>query len=198
MPDARQLGLELDARALTARAITAVRVMFAVLGVVALAVGVAMLVWPGRTLAVGAALAGIYFVIAGVARIAMGVLGASISGGLRGLSIVMGVLMLVAGMVMLRNLAASTTVLLVIVALTVGVGWIIDGIMVILESGKARSRGWAVAYGAIGVLAGIAVIAFPTMTATVMIWIAAAVFVVLGIMGLVRAFTFGRGIEAEL
>ncbi|WP_062301722.1 HdeD family acid-resistance protein [Demequina subtropica] len=198
MQEQRHLGFELDARALTARAITLVRVMFAVLGAVALAVGVALIVWPGRTLAVGAALAGVYFVIAGVARIAMGVLGAAVSAGLRSLSIVMGVLMLIAGVVMLRNLEASTAVLLIVVALTVGIGWIIDGIMVILESGKARSRAWALAYGIVGLLAGIAVIAFPAITATVLVWIAAAVFVVLGVVGLVRAFTFGRELEAAL
>ncbi|WP_062516112.1 HdeD family acid-resistance protein [Demequina gelatinilytica] len=198
MQEQRHLGFELDARALTARAITLVRVMFAVLGAVALAVGIALIVWPGRTLAVGAALAGVYFVIAGVARIAMGVLGAAVSAGLRSLSIVMGVLMLIAGVVMLRNLEASTAVLLIVVALTVGIGWIIDGIMVILESGKARSRGWALTYGIVGLLAGIAVIAFPAMTATVLVWIAAAVFVLLGVVGLVRAFTFGRELEATL
>ncbi|WP_062389428.1 HdeD family acid-resistance protein [Demequina iriomotensis] len=198
MQDTRPLAFELDARALTARAITAVRVMFAVLGVLALAVGIALIVWPGRTLAVGAALAGIYFAVAGVARIAMGVFGSAVSGGLRALAIVMGVLMLLAGVVTLRNLEASTAVLLLVVALTVGIGWIIDGIMVIVESGKARSRVWAILYGTVGLLAGIAVIAFPALTATVLVWIAAGVFVVLGAVGLVRAFSFGRELEATL
>ncbi|WP_156165027.1 HdeD family acid-resistance protein [Demequina silvatica] len=193
MQETRNIAFELDPRELTARAITAVRVMFAVLGVIALAVGIALMVWPGKTLAVGAAFVGIYFAIAGVARIAMGILGSALSGGLRALAIIMGVLMLIAGVVTLRNLEASTAVLLLVVALVIGIGWIIDGIMVLVESGKARSRGWAITYGIIGILAGAVVLASPALTATVLVWIAAFVFTILGVVGLVRAFTFGRG-----
>ncbi|WP_062288360.1 HdeD family acid-resistance protein [Demequina phytophila] len=197
MQETRTIAFELDPHELNARAITAVRVMFAVLGAIALAVGIALMVWPGKTLAVGAAFVGIYFAIAGVARIAMGILGSALSGGLRALAIIMGVLMLIAGVVTLRNLEASTAVLLLVVALVIGIGWIIDGIMVLVESGKARSRGWAIAYGIIGILAGAVVLASPALTATVLVWIAAFVFAVLGVVGLVRAFTFGRGAVVE-
>ncbi len=198
MQETRNIGFELDARELTARAVTAVRVMFAVLGVVALGVGIALMVWPGHTLSVGAVLIGIYFAVAGVARIAMGVLGSALSGGLRALAIIMGVLMLLAGVITLRNLEASAAVLLLVVAITIGIGWIIDGIMVLVESGKARSRGWAITYGIISIIAGAVVLGSPAITATVLVWIAAFVFVVLGIVGLVRAFTFGRHAEAAL
>ncbi|WP_062465919.1 HdeD family acid-resistance protein [Demequina maris] len=198
MQETRNIAFEIDERELTARAVTAVRVMFAVLGVVALGVGIALMVWPGHTLSVGAVLIGIYFAVAGVARIAMGVVGSALSGGLRALAIIMGVLMLLAGVITLRNLEASAAVLLLVVAITIGIGWIIDGIMVLVESGKARSRGWAIAYGIVSILAGAVVLASPALTATVLVWIAAAVFVVLGIVGLVRAFTFGRHHEVEL
>ncbi|WP_062461857.1 HdeD family acid-resistance protein [Demequina soli] len=197
MQETRQFSFEMDPAELTSRAVTAVRVVFAVLGVIALGVGIALLVWPGHTLAAAAALMGVYFLLAGVVRIAMGVLGTSLTGSHRTLAIILGLLMLVAGVVMLRNLEASAAVLLLVVAITIGLGWIIDGIMVLVESGRARSRGWAIAYGTIGVLAGIVVLASPAITATVLVWIAGFVFVLLGIVGLVRAFTLGRGLEGS-
>lgn len=198
MEQTRPVSFEIDARELTDKAVTAVRAMFGILGIVALAVGVALLVWPGRTLVVGAALTGIYFACAGVARIIMGIVGSALSGGLRALTIIMGVLLLLAGVITLRNLEASTVVLLLVLAITVGIGWIIDGIMVLVESGSAASRGWAITYGVIGIIAGIVVLSAPAITAVVLVWINAIVFVVLGIIGIVRAVTFGRGRDADL
>lgn len=193
MEQTRPVAFEIDARELSDKAVTAVRAMFGILGVVALAVGIALLVWPGRTLVVGAALTGIYFAFAGVARIVMGIVGSALSGGLRALTVIMGVLLLLAGVITLRNLEASTVVLLLVLAISVGIGWIIDGIMVLVESGSAASRGWAIVYGVIGIIAGIVVLSAPAITAVVLVWINAIVFVVLGIIGIVRAFTFGRG-----
>lgn len=197
MQDSRTLAFELDARTLGQRAISFVKIMFAVLGALALGVGIALLVWPGRTLAVGAALAGIYFVIAGVVRIAMGVFGNALSAGLRVLAILLGLLMLIGGIITLRNLEAATAVLLVVLAIAVGIGWIVDGIMALVESGRARSRGWAIAYGVIGIVAGVVVVSSPGISATILVWINAVVFVILGIVGLIRAFTFGRGIDLD-
>lgn len=193
MDKARTLGFELDERELTRGAISAVRIMFGVLGALGLAIGIALLVWPGRTLVVGAAFVGVYFAIAGVVRIAVGIFGSALSGGLRTLSIIFGLLVLLAGVVTLRNLEASTAILLLVMAIAVGISWIIDGIMALVESGKAASRGWAIAYGIIGIVAGVFVLSAPGLSAAFFIMINAIVFVILGVVGLVRAFTFGRG-----
>ncbi|WP_296664585.1 HdeD family acid-resistance protein [Demequina sp.] len=194
MEATRTLGFDLDEREMTRSAISAIRIVFGVLGALALAIGIALLVWPGRTLVVGAALVGIYFAIAGVVRIAVGIFGSALSGGLRTLTIIFGLFMLLAGVVLLRNLEASTAILLVIMAIAIGIGWIIDGIMALVESGKAASRGWAITYGIIGIVAGVFVISAPGVSAAFFVLLNAIVFVILGVVGLVRAFTFGRGV----
>ncbi|WP_062379705.1 DUF308 domain-containing protein [Demequina pelophila] len=196
-PAAESMGLEIDPAVLTARAVTAVRVAFGLMGVFALALGVALLVWPGRTLAVGAALTAVYFVIAGVVRIVMGALGSALSAGMRVLGILLGLLLVIGGVVMLRNLAASTAVLLLIATITVGLGWIIDGVMAFIESGHARSRGLAIVYGVVALVAGIVVVAWPGISASVFVWLNAVALVVLGVVGLVRAFTFGRAARVQ-
>lgn len=185
-------ALEIDLDHAPPGVVKGLRIAFGIMGGVALALGIALLVWPGRTLAVGVALVAVYLLLAGVLRVTMGVLAGGLAAGLRALAIGLGLLMSLAAVVMLRNLEASTAVLLLIATITVGFGWIVDGIMGILESRRAGSGAGAIAFGVVGILAGVAVIAFPGISVTVFLWINAVVLILLGVLGLVRAFTFGR------
>ena len=96
--------------------------------------------------------------------------------------------LILGGIIMLRNLAASTAVLLIIMTIVVGISWIIDGVMALVDSGNAPSRGWAIALGIISVIAGIAVVAMPAWTAWMFVTFAAIMMIVLGVIGIVRAF----------
>lgn len=185
---------ELDPAALTRTAINGIRVAFGVVGILTLGLGIALLVWPGRTLAVGTAMIGIYLVIAGIARLAMGIFSRGLSGGHRTLGILMGLLLILAGVVALRNLTATTAVLLVIAAITVGFGWIIEGVMALVES-RGTSRGWGIFFGIVSILAGLTVIVIPGWSASVFILLTAVMFIVLGVVGVIRAFTFGRDVK---
>lgn len=166
----------------------AVRIGLGLAGVIALLLGVALLVWPGRTLAVGGALIGINLLIAGLVRTAIGIFGTAYSAGVRVLSIVLGLLVILGGIIMLRNLAASTAILLIIMTIVVGISWIIDGVMALVDSGNAPSRGWAIALGIVSIIAGIAVVAMPGWTAWMFVTFAAIMMIVLGVIGIVRAF----------
>ncbi len=183
------LGIELDE--IPDSVLRAVRIGLGIASTVALIVGVALLVWPGRTLAVGGALIGINLLFTGLVRTGIGVFGRAYSAGMRVLSIVLGLLILLGGIVVLRNLAASTAILLLIMTIVVGISWIIDGVLALVNSGKAASRGWAIALGAISILAGLTVVVMPGWTAWMFVTVTAIVLIVLGIVGVVRAFRIG-------
>jgi uncharacterized membrane protein HdeD (DUF308 family) len=182
----------LNAKNLSATTINGIRVAFGVGGVVALILGIVLLVWPTKTLGAVAIIVGIYFLIAGVVRIARGIFSSGISGGLRTLDILLGVLLLVAGVIALKNAAAAAAALVILVVAIIGVGWIIEGVLSIVESRGAPSAGWAVASGIISILAGIVVLVVPGWSALWLILVAGIVLIILGIIGIIRAFTFGR------
>jgi uncharacterized membrane protein HdeD (DUF308 family) len=185
----------LDAKNLNRSAINGVRAALGISGGAALVLGVVLLFWPERTLAVAAIFLGIYFIIAGVMRVALGIFGRGINGGMRALNIILGVLLVIAGIVALKNVAAAAVTLVVIAIAFVGIGWIIEGVMSIAESSRTSSSGWAITYGIISILAGIVVLFLPTSSAVFLLWFAAIALVVLGLIGIVRAFTFGREVR---
>jgi uncharacterized membrane protein HdeD (DUF308 family) len=186
--------LTLDAKSLGAAAIRFVRITFGVTGIIAVVLGILLLVIPGRTLQVAAILLGIYFIIAGAMRIGLAAFGQLSRSHHRVLGVLFGALMLIAGIIILRDSAQAVGTLLIIIVLFTGIGWIIDGIMAIVESGRASSRIWAVLFGVISILAGIVVLIVPGWSAIWLIIFAAISLIVIGGIAVVRAFTFGRGL----
>jgi uncharacterized membrane protein HdeD (DUF308 family) len=187
---------ELDPSALSKNGINAVRAAFGLVGILAFALGVTLLVWPGKTLAVVAGIAGIYFIIAGIARLALSIFSSGLGAGHRILGLVFGLILLLAGIVVLRNIHAATGVLLLVAVVALGFAWIVDGIMAIVESGKGDSRGLGITFGVFSILAGIAVLVWPGATAFVFALLFGIVLVVLGVVGVSRAFTFGKGVKS--
>ena len=88
------------------------------------------------------------------------------------------------------------TVLVILAVAFIGIGWIVEGVMSLVESGRARSSGWAIAYGILSILAGLVVLVMPASSTVFLILFAAVALIVLGIIGIVRAFTFGREVLA--
>jgi uncharacterized membrane protein HdeD (DUF308 family) len=80
----------------------------------------------------------------------------------------------------------------------IGVGWIIEGVMALAEAGRSGSAGWSIAFGILSILAGIVVLVLPVSSAAFLLLFAAIALIVLGIVGIVRAFTFGREVLKEM
>lgn len=76
--------------------------------------------------------------------------------------------------------------------LIVGFGWIIEGVMTLLESGLVHNRGFAVASGVLSIAAGVVIFAWPVESTGLLVLFAGASLAVLGAMLLVRAISFGR------
>ncbi len=120
-------------------------------------VGIIVLSWPMATLVVVAVMFGLYFLVRGIVRVIVGIFGPGLTAGGRGLSIVLGVLLVAVGIFALMNTAGTLAVL----GILIGISWIIDGIATIVESSNKASRGFAIAAGIIGVAAGVVVLAVP-------------------------------------
>ncbi len=174
------------------RAKNAIRAGYALLGVAAVLLGVALLFWPGHTLAVVAVLLGIYFIVSGVVRIVSAIVELGLPAGWRVLDILVGLLLSVGGVVMLRNATLSAAVLAVLVTVTIGIGWIMEGVVALAESWRTTHSGWAVAYGLLSLVAGVIILVFPVSSTGMLVVFAGAALAVLGVVALVRAFTFGR------
>ena len=184
----------LDPQKITEKAVKGLRLAFAISGVAALVLGIILLLWPTKTLAVVAVILGINFLITGGIKVAVGIFSHSLSAGMRILDVLLGLFVMVAGIIALRNSAATGELLLVFTVIMIGIGWIIEGIIAMAEAGKGPTRTWAIVFGAISVVAGITVLAVPVWTAQWLLLITAIMLIILGVVGLVRAFTFGKSL----
>ncbi|WP_062209285.1 HdeD family acid-resistance protein [Demequina oxidasica] len=185
-------NLVIEAKDLTGAGVSAVRTTFGILGIIGVGLGIALLVWPGKSLMVVAAISAIFFVIGGIARTAFGIFGHGLSGGTRTLNLILGLLILVGGVVVLKNLESSTEVLTIIVVIFIGIGWIIEGALTLATASRTEAKGLAYFAGIVGIIAGVVVIAVPAWSALWLVVFTGAVFVILGIVSLVRAFSFGK------
>jgi uncharacterized membrane protein HdeD (DUF308 family) len=197
-PDEFRDALRLEAAGLAKRAINGVRLTFGIAGGVAVIIGALLLIWPQHTIPVLAFLFGIYLVVTGGVRLVLGIFGRSLGTGHRVLNVLLGTLLIVGGVIALRDVQVASATLLLIVAIVVGVGWIVEGIMAVTESGASRRQGWSIAYGIVSILAGVAVLAVPGWSGFWLLMVAAIILIILGLLGLMRAFTFGRDVKAAL
>ncbi|WEV42445.1 HdeD family acid-resistance protein [Bifidobacterium sp. ESL0682] len=177
---------------LPSQAKKAIRIGYGVVGIVALLLGLALLIWPGKTLVVVAVILGIYFVVSGVIRIIGAISENGLPGGWRVLDIFVGIILVIGGVSMLKNTAISTALLTILVTLTVGIGWIMEGIMALVETWRLPKSGWAIFYAIISILAGIVVLFSPFTSVILLVIFAGIAMVVMGILAIVRAFCFGK------
>lgn len=182
-------GLHLDVSELTHKVVRGIRGGMVLTGVLSVVLGALVLFWPEATLDVIAVLFGLYFLVSGAVRVVTGLV-TPLLGGLRVLNILVGLLLFIAGVAAIRNPLASLTVL----ALFIGIAWIVEGIMSLTEVESGGSRWYAIAYGIISIIAGVVVLFLPVSSLAALVVFGGVALVVLGIVEVVRAFSFGRGL----
>jgi uncharacterized membrane protein HdeD (DUF308 family) len=131
-------------------------------GALGVAFGLAVLIWPEASLRIMAALAGVWLLVSGLARI----IGALVpSGGSvvwRVLSGVVGIVVLVAGLICLRDVVTRLAVLSLLFAIT----WILGGVITVAYGlrrvGSARLG--LIVVGALSLLAGLVFAVMPKLS----------------------------------
>jgi uncharacterized membrane protein HdeD (DUF308 family) len=170
--------------------VNTIRTTLGIGGVVAFVVGILILVWPGHALAAVTWLIALYAVVAGIVYIGLGIFSKSFGGWSRVGHIVLGVLYIIAGVIMFSNLAASTALLALFFGVFVGIAWIIEGIVALSSLSRAQSKAWTVFFAIVSIVAGITLLFSPVAGTVFLWWLLGISLVVLGIVQVVRAFTF--------
>ena len=171
-------------------AVNGIRTALGVGGVLAVIVGILILVWPGKTAAVVAAIIAIYAIAAGLVYAGLGIFSKTKGGWARVGHILLGILFIIAGVVALFNLTASVAWLALFIGILVGIMWIVEGIVALSTLGDAASKGWSIFFAILSIIAGIVVLFSPLWGAVVLWWLLGISLIVLGIINIVRAFTF--------
>ncbi|GAA1653598.1 HdeD family acid-resistance protein [Microbacterium flavum] len=169
-----------------------IRTALGVGGVLSLILGILILVWPGKTAMVVAAIIAIYAIAAGLVYAGLGIFAAGKGGWARLGHILLGVLFVIAGIVAFTNLGATAVTLAAFLGILVGIMWIIEGVVALTTLDLAVSKGWTVFYAIISLLAGITLLFSPLWGALVLWWLLGISAVVMGVIQIVRAFSFGK------
>jgi uncharacterized membrane protein HdeD (DUF308 family) len=155
-------------------------------GIITLLIGIAALVWPGRTLVVVAVLFGIQLIVMGIFRFA-GAFAADETGGTRVLLALLGVLSLIIGLYAVRHVLIT----LLALALLLGIFWIVSGaveLFAAISHRETRHRGWNSVMGIISILAGIVVLVYPGISLAVLAVVLGIWLIVFGAMQIAAAF----------
>lgn len=190
--DQKSSKLGFDEESMEGKAIKAVRWLYAITGVIALLAGIALLFAPAKTLVFLTTVLGFYFVITAGIRLFTTVFESQLPTGWRVASIILNLLILLGGVVILRNQALSTATLSTMVVLVAGFGWITEGIMSILESELSSNRGFTILSGALSIIAGVFVFIYPLWSAKMLVIFTGGALLVFGVTLIIRAIRFGK------
>ena len=170
-------------------AVNGIRTALGIGGVLAIIVGILILAWPGKTAAVVTIIIAIYAIAAGLVYAGLGIFSKTKGGWARVGHILLGILFIIAGVVALFNIAQTTAWLMVFLGILIGIMWIIEGIVALSTLGDAASKGWSIFFAILSIVAGVILLFSPFYIAFLW-WLLGITLIVLGIVNIVRAFTF--------
>jgi uncharacterized membrane protein HdeD (DUF308 family) len=158
-------------------------------GLLGVAFGIAVLVWPDITLRIMAALAGVWLFVAGAARI----IGAFLPGGgvLRSvLSGIVGIFVLIAGIICLRNVVTRLALLALLFAIT----WILSGLTALIAGLQQQGpmRITLITVGVLSLVAGCVFVFAPGLSLATLVVLTGVSSIVVGAGEVGLAFVVRR------
>jgi uncharacterized membrane protein HdeD (DUF308 family) len=159
-------------------------------GLLGMGFGIAVLAWPDVSLRIMAALAGIWLLLSGIARILAAFLPGAGSIVRHLFTGIVGVVLLIAGLLCLQDLATRLSVL----ALLFTVSWMLSGIaeliMGLQHDGAARYA--LIAVGLLSLLAGVVFLVTPELSLATLVILTGVSSLVVGLGEVVAAFVLRR------
>jgi uncharacterized membrane protein HdeD (DUF308 family) len=155
-------------------------------GVTAVALGVIVLAWPGKTLLVAGVLFGIYLVVSGIGYV-FAAFGTHSGAAMRVLTFITGVISIVLGFFCFRDKYEAVALL----ALWIGISWVFRGMTLLataLSLDHLPGRGWQVLSGLIIVIGGGVLIIYPIDSISVLTLVAGCWLIAIGIVDVITAF----------
>ena len=157
------------------------------MGILSVVLGILVLVWPKATLLIVAIMFGLQLIVAGAVRLSVTRDLPSDPGWIKPVSIGLGALSIVAGIICLIRPNAS----LFVIAIFIAIGWIAEGIAALIQGfGADRTTGtrvFLIVCGVVSILGGLIVAVFPGSSLVVLTRIAGIALIVIGIVELVTA-----------
>jgi len=155
-------------------------------GVISILVGLAAIFWPGATLVVIAVVFAVQLIVGAAFRFAAAFAVPGETGWLRALQALLAILSFVVGIYLLGHVALS----LVVLALLLGVYWMVHGIVelfVAIGHAELPGRAWMILSGALSIVAGVIVVVAPGISLLALTIVLGAWLIVFGVMGIIRA-----------
>ncbi|CPR12076.1 integral membrane protein [Mycobacterium bohemicum DSM 44277] len=154
-------------------------------GLLAVALGVIVLAWPGKTLFVAGVLFGIYLVVSGIGYV-FASFGTHAGAAMRVLTFLAGIVSIVLGFFCFRDKFEAVALL----GIWIGVSWLFRG-MTLLTAALALDhmpgRGWQVLSGLIIVVGGAVLIVSPLDSIAVLTLVAGCWLIAIGIVDVITA-----------
>lgn len=172
----------------TKKTVKTIQVGLIIGAIITAIVGILMLVFPQESALLAGVIFGIFILIRGIVRVIVGIGGPGLTGLGRTVSIIIGVILLAAGVVILLNITVGVEIL----AIIIGISWIIDGIATLIESSRAAARAFSIVTGIISVLAGVAMFFLGSQGVALIMIVIGAVALALAVVQVVGAITVGR------
>lgn len=149
------------------------------ISIIGLVLGAIGIVWPQATLFTIAIIFGIYLIASGIFRIAAAFMQDELSAGMRWLSGILGAIVVAAGVFCIANPEISLTVL----AFVIGIGWIAEGIIDIVEGVRnvVKPRWFAFVSGALSIVAGFVMFVLPTLALAAFVIVASILLIVVSV-----------------
>ena len=91
----------------------------------------------------------------------------------------------------LENMGDTTVFLAVFVGVFIGITWIIEGVVALTTLSGSSSKGWTIFFAILSLIAGVVLLFSPLYVAILWLFVGISL-VVLGILQIVRAFSFGK------
>jgi uncharacterized membrane protein HdeD (DUF308 family) len=151
---------------------------------------VLVLAWPGATIVVIAWLFAVQLLVAGMLQL-VSAFSAGRGPGARVLSVMLGALSILVGLLCLR----STLQTALLLGLVIGALWVVQGVAGVVNavgSERGAERGWGIASGVLSVLGGAVVLVYPGTSLAVLTWLFGIVLVALGAVLVIQGFAARR------
>jgi len=155
-------------------------------GLLCIALGITLAVWPQETLAVVAVLIAIQLLVNGVMRVVTALTASALDGGVRALVGLAGGISVVVGLLLLRDPVQSVLV----VGLLLGVWFLISGVVDLMAAvvrPRAGHRGIDIASAVVSIVAGAFLLVNPTVTLGVLVVVICTWLFAIGGMAVISA-----------
>lgn len=162
-------------------------------GLLTIGFGITLLVWPDTTLLVIAMLVGIWLIITALVQL-VGAFAPGLSGGIRALFAVGGILSMVIGVALVKNIVSNdldSARALALMSLLIGAAWLINGIGDLfagLSHKDLVGRGWTIFSGVVGIIAAIVILAWPLKSLAVLAVVGGILLIIIGAVRVAAAF----------